>query len=70
MREETGCFLCVIQQSKVFGIFPGVQALTVRGCFVVTPFDMLAVEVINMQTVVGCRNVGMVVAVSRERGGL
>ena len=30
--------------------YPGVQALTVRRCFVVTPVDMLAVEVTNMQT--------------------
>ena len=31
-REETGCCLWVVQQSKVFGCCPGVQALTVRGC--------------------------------------
>jgi len=29
---------------------PGVQAFTVRGCLVVTPVDMLAVEVANIQT--------------------
>ena len=29
---------------------PGVQALTVRRCFVATPADMLAVEVANIQT--------------------
>jgi len=50
VREEAGCFLWVIQQSKVVGCCPGVQALTVRRCFVVTPVDMLAVEVTNIQT--------------------
>jgi len=50
VRGETGCFLWVIQQSKVVGCCPGVQVLTVRRCFVVTPVDMLAVEVTNIQT--------------------
>jgi len=50
VREETGCFLWVMQQSKVVGCCPGVQALTVRRCFAVTPVDMQAVEVTNMQT--------------------
>ena len=49
VREESGCFVWVIQQSKVVGCCPGVQALTVRRCFVVTPVDMLAVEVTNIQ---------------------
>jgi len=49
-REETGCVFWVIQQSKVVWRFPGVQALTVRRCCVVTPVDMLAVEVTNVQT--------------------
>jgi len=49
MRRETGCFLWVIQQSKVVGCCAGVQALTVRRCFVVAPVDMLAVEVSNIQ---------------------
>jgi len=49
-REETGCFLWVVQQSKVVGFRPGVQAPTVRGCCVVTPFDMLATEIANVQT--------------------
>jgi len=49
-REETGCFLRVVQQSKVVGCCPGVQALTVRGFCVVTPVDMLAIEVANIQT--------------------
>jgi len=49
VRGETGCFLWVIQQSKVVGCGPEVQALTVRKCFVVTPVDMLAVEVTNIQ---------------------
>jgi len=35
-REETGCFLWVVQQSKVVECYPEVQALTVR-CFVITP---------------------------------
>jgi len=48
-REETGCFLWVVQQSKVVGCCPGVQALTVRGCCVVTPVDVLAVEVASVQ---------------------
>jgi len=34
---------------KVVGCCPGVQALTVRGCCVVTPVDVLAVEVANVQ---------------------
>ena len=60
-REETGCFLCVVQQSKVAGCCPGVQALTVRGCCVVTPVDVLAIEVANVQAGVwerrdGCRS--------------
>ena len=48
-REETGCLLWVVQQSKVVGCCPGVQALTVRGCCVVTPVDVLAIEVANVQ---------------------
>jgi len=39
VRGEAVCFLWVIQQTKVVGCCPGVQALTVRGCFVVTPVD-------------------------------
>jgi len=46
--EETACFLWVVQQSKVVGCCPGVQALTVCGCSVVTPVDMLAIEVTNI----------------------
>ena len=69
MREEDGCFLWVIQQSKVVGCCPGVQALTVRRCFVVTPVDVLAVEVTNVQTRLGCGNVGMANGVNREREG-
>jgi len=42
--------LWVVQQLKVVGCCPGVQALTVRGCFVVAPVDMLAVEATNKQT--------------------
>ena len=49
VRGETGGFLWVIQQSKVVGCCPGDQALTVRGCFVVPPVDMLAVEVAKIQ---------------------
>jgi len=49
LREEADCLIWVIQQSKVVGCCPGVQTLTAR-CFVVTPVDMLAVEVTNMQT--------------------
>jgi len=33
-----------------FGCCPGVQALTIRGCFFITPVDMLAVEITNIQT--------------------
>ena len=49
-REEAGCFLWVVQQSKVVECCPGVQALNVRGCCVVTPVDMLGIEVANVQT--------------------
>ena len=38
-----------VQQSKVVGCCPEIQALAVRGCCVVTPVDMLAVEVANVQ---------------------
>ena len=49
LREEASCFLWVVQQSKVVGCCPGIQALTVRGYFVVTLVGMVAVEVANMQ---------------------
>ena len=49
-REETSCFFWVVQQSKVVGCCPGVQALAVPGWCVVTPVDMLAIEVANVQT--------------------
>ena len=49
-REKTGCFLWVVQQSKVVGCYPRVQALTVQGCCIVTPVDVLAIEVANIQT--------------------
>ena len=39
-----------MQQSKVVGCCTGVQALTVRRCFVVTAVDVLAVEVTNVKT--------------------
>ena len=39
----------LIEQSKVVGCCPGVQALAVRRCFVVTQVDMFAVEVTNIQ---------------------
>jgi len=68
VREEAGCFLRVIQQSKVVGCCPDVQALIIRRCFVVTPVDVLTVEVANKQE--GCGNVGMAVGVNREREGL
>jgi len=58
-----------MQQSKVVGYCPGVQALTIRRCFVVTPVDVLAVEVTNVQTL-GCGNISMAVGVNRECGGL
>jgi len=48
--SKTGCFLWVVQQSKVVGYCPGVQALTARELFVVTAVDVLAVEVANIQT--------------------
>ena len=50
VRGEAGCFPWAIKQTKIVGCCPGVQALTVRRCFVVTPVDMLAVEVTNIQT--------------------
>jgi len=43
-------FLWDVQQSKVVVCCPGVHALTVRGCCVVTPVDVLAIEVANVQT--------------------
>jgi len=49
VRGETDHFIWVIQQSKVVGCCPGIQALTVRRCFVVTPVDIFAVEVANIQ---------------------
>jgi len=48
-REETGCFLWVVQQSKIVGCCPGVQALTVWGCCIVTPVDVQAIEAANVQ---------------------
>jgi len=48
-REETGCFLWVVQLSKVVGCCPGVQALTFRGSCVVILVDVLAIEVANVQ---------------------
>ena len=57
-KEETCCFLLVIQQSKIVGCCPGIQVLTVQGCCVVTPVDMLAVEVVNIQTGVWKRRDG------------
>ena len=48
--EKLACFLWVIQKCKVVGCCPGVQALSVRRCFVVTTVDMSAVEVTNIQT--------------------
>jgi len=41
------------------GCCPEVQAFTVRGCFVVTPVDVLAVEVTNVQTGVWERRDGL-----------
>ena len=58
VREEAGCFLWIAQQSKVVGCCPGVQALIVRRCCVVTPVDMLAVEVANVETGVWERRYG------------
>ena len=57
-REETGSFLWVVQQSKVVGCCSGVQALTVRGYCVVTPLDVLAIEVANVQAAVWERRDG------------
>ena len=57
-----------MQQSKVVGCCPGLQALTVRRCSVVTPVDMLAVEVANIR--LGFWNVVIAVGVNREHGGL
>ena len=59
VREEAGCFLWVIQQSKAVGCCPGVQALNFRRCSVVTPLDVLAVEVTNKQTGVWERRDGV-----------
>jgi len=66
MREETGCSLWVLQQTKVVGCCPGCRLFTVIRCFVVAPVDMLAFEVASLQT----SHAGMAVGVSREGGGL
>jgi len=50
VRDEIGCFLWVIQQSKVVGCLPRVQAFIITRCFAVASVDILAVEVINVQT--------------------
>ena len=50
VRGKTGCFLWFVQQSKVVGCCAGVQAFTVRRCFVATAVDVLAVEVTNVNT--------------------
>ena len=47
-----------LQQPKVVGCCPGVQALTVRRCFVLAPVDMLAVEVTDIQAGVSERRDG------------
>ena len=57
-RGATGCFFWVIQQYKVVWCCPGVQALTVKRCFVVAPVDMFAVEVANIQAGVWDRRDG------------
>jgi len=44
VRGETWCFLWVIQQSKFVGCCPGLQAFTVRRCFVVTPVDTFGIN--------------------------
>ena len=49
-RDKAGYFLCVEQQAKFVGCCPGGQALAVRRCCTITPVDVLAVEVANIQT--------------------
>ena len=65
VRGETGYSFWVVQQTKIVGCFPGVQALTVR-CCPVSPVNMLAVEVANIGYRLGCGNVGMACGVSGE----
>jgi len=49
VRGETICSLWVVQQPEVVDCCPGVQARIVKGCIAVTPINMLAVEVTNIQ---------------------
>jgi len=65
MRGETGPPLRSCR-SAVVDCCQGGRFLTVRRCCAVTPVDMLAAEVLSIQT----GNVGMAVGVSREHGGL
>jgi len=51
VREKTSCFLWVIQQSKVVGCCPAWSPGSHRQeMFCCNPVDMLAVEVINVQS--------------------
>jgi len=68
VRGETDCSLWVIRQPEVVGCCPGVQALTITGCFAVTPVDMLAIGVTNIQAEVWERR--NTPGVSRERESL
>jgi len=68
IREKAGCFPWVIQQTKVVGCCPGVQALTVRRCFVEPQLTCWQLKSPTYR--VGCGNVGMAVDVNSEREGL
>jgi len=48
VREEIGYSLRVVQQPKIVGCCPEIPDFTVRRCCVVTPVDILAVEVASI----------------------
>jgi len=68
VRGETGCSLRVVQQSEVVGSCPGVQALTDRRCFALTPVEIWHFKSPTCR--LGCGNIRMAVGASRESGGL
>jgi len=68
LREEAGCFLWVMQQSKVVGCCPGVR-LSASGDVLLQPqLTCWQLKSPTYRLVGG--NVGMAVGVNRERGGL
>ena len=64
MRGDTGHSIWVMQQRKVVGCCPGVQALTIRRCFAVAQLTRWHLKL--PACIPGCGNVGMVVSVSND----